>query len=192
MLSISILLGLVIFSQCLMWVRLESFAKNNKKSKEIIERYQGVTTLAKIPKEVKYSDVEKDYSTFYNFMKNIKLEDWKSEINEENYTSDSRSWRVILTSHDGLSTMNTKLRDYGDGVFLVSCGIRAGGVSLICKKDDDISNDIIIFIWDYIIKYYEERNLSSVEYYKQTIEKINSQLKTLNRTQRLNNILTNN
>lgn len=170
-------------------MRLESFSKNNKKSKEIIEKYNGVTTLAKIPKEVKYSDVDPDYSTFYNFMQNIKLEGWKSEINEETQSINSRSWKVTLTSHDGNSFMNVRLRDWGDGVFLASCVIRAGGVNLSCSEKDDVSKDIIIFIWGYIIKYYEERNLNHTLYYKQTIEKINSQLKTLNRSQRLNNIL---
>ncbi len=193
MLSISILLGLVIFSQCLMWVRVESFSKNNKSSKEIIEKYDGVTTLAKIPEKVSYKDVEPDWKTFYDFMENVKLEGWKAEVTEDSIrTGRDSCWVVNIISHDQKSSMGGRLRDYGDGVFLASCVIRAGGTSLSVSKEDKVASDIILFFWDYIIKYYEERNINDTLYYKQTIEKINSQLKTLNRTQRLNNILTNN
>lgn len=184
------ILFILIVSQVFTLIKINSYSKSKKESDVVIEKYKGVTTLAKIPEKVYYKDVEPDWKTFYDFMENIKLEGWKAEVTEEPHRIDRDScWAVNLNSHDGNSTMFVRLRDYGDGIFLSSCNIRAGGTSLVASKEDSISDDIIIFIWNYIIKHYENINNDSINSYKDSINRINDQLKTLNRSKRLNNIL---
>jgi len=170
--------------------KIVSFSKVKKKSEDIIERYKGVTTLAKIPERVYYKDVEPDWKTFYDFMENIKLEGWKADVTEDSLRVGSDCcWVVNIISHDQKSSMTCRLRDYGDGVFLSNCNIRAGGTSLSVIREDKIATDIILFFWDYIIKHYEDENQESRNSYKSSIDKINAELKTLNRSKRLNNIL---
>ena len=170
--------------------RIISFSKTKKESEEIIEKYKGVTTLAKIPEKVYYEDVEPDWKTFYDFMENIKLEGWKAEVTEDRLRIDRDScWVVNIISHDQTSSMTARLRDYGDGVFLSNCNIRAGGTSLSISRGDKISSDIILFMWSYIIEHYENINKESIDSYRSSINRINAQLKTLNRSKRLNNIL---
>jgi hypothetical protein len=184
------ILSLLIISQVYTLIKINSYSKSKKESDAVIEKYKGVTTLAKIPERVYYKDVEPDWKTFYDFMENIKLEGWKAEVTEDQLRIDRDScWVVNLTSHDGNSVMSVRLRDYGDGIFLSSCNIRAGGTSLSVSKEEKIATDIILFIWDYIIEHYESMNNDSINSYKDSINRINAQLKTLNRSKRLNNIL---
>lgn len=185
------ILLLLIISQIYTLTKIISYSKSKKESDSVIEKYKGVTTLAKIPERIYYKDVEPDWQTFYNFMENIKLEGWKADVTQDSMRVSSDScWIVSLISHDQNSSMTARLRDYGDGVFLASCNIRGGGgASLSVSREDKIANDIILFIWDYVVKHYEDENKESILLYKDVISQINAQLKTLNRSKRLNNIL---
>ena len=185
------ILLLLIISQIYTLTKIISYSKSKKESDAIIEKYKGVTTLAKIPERIYYKDVEPDWQTFYNFMENIKLEGWKADVTQDSMRVSSDScWIVSLISHDQNSSMTARLRDYGDGVFLASCNIRGGGgTSLSVSREDKIANDIVLFIWDYVVKHYEDENNESISSYKDSINRINDQLKTLNRSKRLNNIL---
>lgn len=181
---------LLVISQVFTFIKILSYSKSKKESDDVIEKYKGVTTLAKIPERIHYKDVEPDWKTFYDFMENIKLEGWKAEITEDQLRIDRDScWVVTLDSHDGNSTMTARLRDYGDGVFLSNCNIRAGGTSLSVGREDEIAKDIILFMWDYIIEHYQNINKESIDSYKSSIDRISAELKTLNRSKRLNNIL---
>jgi hypothetical protein len=126
------ILSLLVIIQFFTLFKVISF---REKEKKIIERYKDATLVAKIPKQVNYNDIDPNYDTFYNFMENIKLENWQSDLDVQKSGIDG-CWDVELTSHDDNSKMRVRLRDYGD-------------------------------------------------------DKINSQLKTLNRSKRLNNILDN-
>jgi hypothetical protein len=182
------ILSLLIISQIFTLSKIISYSKSKKESEAVIEKYKGVTTLAKIPKRVNYKDVEPDWQTFYNFMENIKLEGWKADVTEDSVSSND-GYVINLISHDQSSSMYVRLRDYGNGVFLANCNIRGGGAGLSVSKEDKIATDIILFIWDYVVKHYEDENNESISSYKDSINRINDQLKTLNRSKRLTNIL---
>lgn len=185
------ILFILVISQIYTLISVISLSKVKKRSEEVIEKYKGVTTLAKIPEKVSYKDVESDWKTFYNFMENIKLEDWKAEITEDRLRIDRDScWVINIISHDQKSSMTGRLRDYGDGIFLSNCNIRAGGTSLSVGREDKIASDIILFFWDYVIKHYETQNQEIRVSYQSSIDRINAELKTLNRSNRLNNILS--
>jgi hypothetical protein len=184
------ILFILVISQIYTLISVISLSKVKKRSAEVIERYKGITTLEKIPERIYYKDVEPDWNTFYNFMENIKLENWKAEVTEDSHhISRDSCWVVSLISHDQSSSMSIRIRDYGDGVFLASCNIRAGGASLSVDKEDKIATDIILFAWNYVVEYYKNQNIEIINSYQFAIDRINTQLKTLNRTKRLNNIL---
>ncbi len=182
------ILSILVIIQVFTLIKVISFREKEKKSEEIIQRYKDATLVAKIPKHVNYKDIDPNYDTFYNFMENVKLENWQSDLDVQKSGIDG-CWDVELTSPDDKSKMKVRLRDYGDGIFLSTCTIRAGGASLSIGKEDAIAKDIILFTWDYVIEYYEMRNKELEYSFKDSIERINSQLKTLNRSKRLNNIL---
>ena len=183
------ILFILVISQIYTLISVISLSKVKKRSEEVIEKYKGVTTLEKIPERIYYEDVEPDWNTFYNFMENIKLENWKAEVTEDSHRIGSDScWVVNLISHDQSSSMSIRLRDYGNGVFLATCNIRAGA-SLVVRKEDKIATDVILFAWDYVIEHYKNQNTETINSYQSAIDSINAQLKTLNRTKRLNNIL---
>jgi len=184
------ILFILAISQIYTLISVISLSKVKKRSEEVIEKYKGVTTLEKIPERIYYEDVEPDWNTFYNFMENIKLENWKAEVTEEAHRISSDScWVVNLISHDQGSSMSIRLRDYGNGVFLATCNIRSGGTYLSVRKEDKIATDVILFAWDYVIEHYKNQNTETINSYQSAIDSINAQLKTLNRTKRLNNIL---
>ena len=184
------ILLILIISQIYTLTKIISYSKSKKESESVIEKYKGVTTLAKIPERIYYKDVEPDWQTFYNFMENINLEGWRADVTEDSMRVGGDACYVVnLISHDQNSSMSVRLRDYGDGMFLATCNIRGGGTSLSVSREDKIATDIILFIWDYVIKYHEDQNNESISSYKDSINRINDQLKTLNRSKRLNNIL---
>lgn len=184
------ILSILFICQVYILIKIKSFSKSKKESDDTIQRYKGVTILATIPKKISYEDVEPDWEIFYKFMKNIKLEDWKAKVTEDSLRIGSDCcWVINIISHDQKSSMTGRLRDYGDGVFLSNCNIRSGGDSLVVSKEDKIASDIILFLWDYVIKHYENENQELVNSYQSSIDKISSQLKTLNRTDKLNDIL---
>jgi len=184
------ILSILIIIQLFTLLKVISFREKEKKSEDLIEKYKDVTLIAKIPKDVTYYDIEPNYDTFYNFMENIKLEDWKAEVSEERSVYKS-TWDIKIKSHDGKSKMSVRLRDYddGDGVFLSTCTITAGDASLSINKEDAIAKDVILFTWNYIIEYYDNKSKEYEAYWKENIDKINNQLKTFNRSKRLNDIL---
>lgn len=184
------ILFILVVGQIYTMINVISLSTVKKRSEEVIEKYKGVTTLEKIPERIYYEDVEPDWNTFYNFMENIKLENWKAEVTEESHRIGSDScWVVNLVSHDQSSSMSIRMRDYGNGVFLATCNIRSGGNYLPVRKEDKIATDVILFAWDYVIEHYKNQNTETINSYQSAIDSINAQLKTLNRTKRLNNIL---
>ena len=64
-----------------------------------------------------------------------------------------------------------------------------GNGSISVDRDSKIKNDIVTFLWDYIIEYYENENESKRLYIQSTIDNISSKLKSLRRSEKLNEIL---
>jgi hypothetical protein len=63
------------------------------------------------------------------------------------------------------------------------------GGTISIDNESKISNDVIVFLWDYIIEYHQNENEETKNYYQATIDDISSKLKTLRRSEKLNNIL---
>ena len=71
--------------------------------------------------------------------------------------------------------------------FTIINSVVGGRISV--DNESKISNDVIIFLWDYIIEYHQNENEETRKHYQSTIDDISSKLKTLRRSEKLNNIL---
>lgn len=169
------------------------FLFSNKKI-FIKEKVKGIV-LKELPKDAKFKDAQSDYQIVYDILESIKLEDWKIKIEEDSNYRD-RKWELHSNSNDGSIKIMCRIRMYQNSddsteVRLSNFIIRTDTDSLSFTKEDSISNDIIIFFWDYIIKEKESYREEVIKSYQSSIDNISSKLKTLKRSKRLESILQN-
>jgi len=121
-------------------------------------------------------------------MESAKLETWKVEV-EADMSYHSKNWTINFESPTGIR-IRSRVRD-SDGMYLSAFTIINSGIGGRVSVDNEskISNDVIIFLWDYIIEYHQNENEETRKYYQSTIDNISSKLKTLRRSEKLNNIL---
>lgn len=144
--------------------------------------------LKPIPNDVNYEDIDPNHDLIYEVLETIKLEDWELEVESDHLGRGS--WRLTFTSNDYLTTVRTRITEYSNKEMKLSMFHISGPNGLISlKSDSKISNDVILFLWDYVIQEYENRNKKDKQTYISSIEGIRNSLKTLKRSKRLNNIL---
>jgi len=150
--------------------------------------------LKMIPDKPTYESLDPENKLVYDIMESVKLENWKVEV-EADISHHSKTWTINFESNTGIR-IRSRVRNSGEmylSSFTVLNGERgfkhshSGSISIDDKSK--ISNDVIIFLWDYIIEYHQNENEESRKYYQSTIDDISSKLKTLRRSERLNNIL---
>ena len=147
--------------------------------------------LKPIPQKVNYEDVDTNLQLVKDLMETIKLEEWKVEVKPD--YGIGMSYDVNFTSHSGDVSFINKIGFRGfdemkDPCMRI-CHIRSTDGNIVIDRDKPISTDILIFLWDYVIKYHEDENLTSTKHYTETIKLISAKLKTLNRNRKLNEIL---
>jgi len=159
------------------------------KKKRVIK--DNTLTLKPIPKQIGFEDVQPDYKLVYDILETIKLEDWNYKI-DKGIGEDV--YDINIYSSYGMS-ISSRIRIYNDGPCLSWFSIvkestpTTGEKTLTFNNSDSVNNDVIIFIWDYIIKYHESLNEGDFNKYSDTIDVISNELKTLNRNERLDKIL---
>ena len=147
--------------------------------------------LKEIPDKPTYEDLDKDHKLIYDVMESAKLENWKTEVVSETSYSSS-TWEINFESPTGIrlrSRIRKRENSLIDGLYLVSFRIYASKGSLFIGDESKMKNDVLSFLWDYVVKYHEDENEEIRNSYKSIIEDISSNLKTLKRSERLNNIL---
>ena len=144
--------------------------------------------LKVIPDKPTYESLDPKHKLVYDVIESVKLENWKVEV-EPDISYHSKTWQVKFESPTGIR-IRSRLRDNGQ-MYLSSFSILNTGIGGTISIDNDskISNDVIIFLWDYIIEYHQNENEETRNYYQSIIDDISSKLKTLRRSERLNNIL---
>lgn len=150
--------------------------------------------LKPIPKEVEYEDVDPNNDLIYEVLETIKLEDWNLEKDFD--VLGSGSWKFTFTSKDGRILVRARITQYTKEMRLSMFHVSGskGLVSiksdpLIFPKKSKITNDIILFLWDYLIEHYDDKNKLDKQRIETSIESIRDSLKTLKRSKRLNDIL---
>ena len=181
--------------------QIVSFYLIFNKIKPIIKPKNEGIVLKVIPDKPTYESLDPENKLVYDIMESTKLENWKVEV-ESDISHQSKAWTVNFESPTGIR-IRSRVREKGLGArdskeiylsaFTILVGERGfththnGSISIDNKSK--IANDVIIFLWDYIIEYHQNENEESRIYYQSTIDDISSKLKTLRRSEKLNNIL---
>jgi len=158
------------------------------KIKPIIKpKPQGIF-LKEIPNKPTYEDLDKDHKLVYDIMESAKLEKWKLEITPD-ISYSSSSWEVNFESPTGIRIRSRMRKREFSGLHLSLFRVYVDKGSISIDDGSKIENDVLSFLWDYIVKYHENENEEFRIYYQDTIDDISSKLKTLRRSEKLNNIL---
>ena len=150
------------------------------------EKEKGIY-LKELPQSASYKDVEPDYKVVYDVMESIVLEDWDFLID-----SSYDKFDIEIYSKDKSISIRSIIRisNYGDDRVRMSLfSLRCVNGSITVNSDDIIYNDVLLFLWNFIIDYKLKENEKIHSYYESTIESVNSNLKTLGRSRRLKEIL---
>jgi len=158
------------------------------KVKPIIKPKTEGIILKVIPDKPTYESLDPENKLVYDIMESAKLENWKVEV-EADISHHSKTWTINFESNTGIR-IRSRVRDSGE-MYLSSFTVINSGIGGRVSVDNEskISNDVIIFLWDYIIEYHQNENEETRKYYQSTIDDISSKLKTLRRSEKLNNIL---
>jgi len=161
-----------------------------KRLKPKLIKQEGIV-LKPLPKELTYNELDPDFNTVYDVLESIKIEGWQLEFEEE-FSISGKSYSLNFQSHDSLVRVRSKIRTYDnkqDRDIYSMFYLITDGCSISIDNESPIKNDIVLFMWDYILEYHEGKKQESKEYYEDGIDKITSSLKTLNRSKKLNQIL---
>ena len=163
------------------------------KIKPIIKSKQEGILLKVIPDKPTYEDLDPENKLVYDVMESAKLENWKVEITPD-ISYSSESWEVNFESQTGIRIIS-RIRSRDKSLYLITFTLINGqrgfaNIGSISIQDDSkIKDDVISFIWSYILEYHENENEETRNYYQSVIDDISSKLKTLRRSEKLNNIL---
>jgi hypothetical protein len=169
--------------------QIVSFYLIFNKIKPIIKPKTEGIILKVIPDKPTYENLDPKHKLVYDIMESVKLENWKVEV-EADISHHSKTWTINFESPTGIH-IRSRVRDSSEIIYLSGFTIINSGIGGRISVDNEskISNDVIIFLWDYIIEYHQSENEETRKYYESTIDDISSKLKTLRRSEKLNNIL---
>ena len=144
--------------------------------------------LKVIPDKPSYESLDPKHKLVYDVMESVKLENWKVEV-ESDISYHAKTWQVNFESPTGIR-IRSRIRENSQ-IYLSNFSILNTGIGGTISIDNEskISNDVIIFLWDYIIEYHQNENEETRNYYQSIIDDISSKLKTLRRSETLKNIL---
>lgn len=187
---LGIILGILIVSQ----IHLYSIIKGNKKEPKI---EKGSIILKPLPEKVDSDLVEGAEEMLSEVLESVKLEGWKVEITDNNVYS-GEAYDINIKSHNGDIIIDTVIR-YRSYLIHDDFNVRLIRFRILTDDIDGIKsysfveskykNDIIVFLWDFILEKHLEENRIEVENYKSTINVIRKKLVGLRRSERLNELL---
>jgi hypothetical protein len=179
--------------------QIVSFFLIFNKIKPFIKPKQEGILLEKIPDKPTYESLDPSHKLVYDVMESAKLENWKVEV-EADISIGGKNWVVNFESPTGIN-IRSRIRHtsgvYSNNLSLSSFTILNGNKgfirgyngSITLYNESKIKDDVLSFLWSYILEYHEKENEETRKYYQNTIDDISSKLKTLRRSERLNNIL---
>ena len=185
---LGIILGLLVVSQ----IHLYSIIKSQKEPK--IEK--GSIILKPLPDKVDIDLVEGAEEMLAEVLESVKLEGWIVDITDNSIDS-GEAYNINIKSHneDIIIESTIRYRSYLHDDFearLIRFRILTddiNGIKSYSFADSKYKNDIIVFLWDFILEKHLEENRIEIENCKSIINKIRKKLTGLRRSERLNQLL---
>ena len=185
---LGIILGLLVVSQ----IHLYSIIKSQKEPK--IEK--GSIILKPLPEKVDSDLVEGAEEMLSEVLESVKLEGWTVDITDNSIYS-GEAYNINIKSHneDIIIESTIRYRSYLHDDFearLIRFRILTddiNGIKSYSFADSKYKNDIIVFLWDFILEKHLDENRIEVENYKSIINTIRKKLTGLRRSERLNQLL---
>ena len=186
---LGITLGILIVSQ----IHLYSIIKKSQKQPKI---EKGSIILKPLPEKVDTDLVEGAEEMLSEVLESVKLEGWTVDITDNSIYS-GEAYNINIKSHNGdiIIESTIRYRSYLINDFearLIRFRILTddiNGIKSYSFAESKYKNDIIVFLWDFILEKHLEENRIEVENYKSTINTIRKKLTGLRRSERLNQLL---
>jgi hypothetical protein len=143
--------------------------------------------LKPIPKQLKSEDVDGMQELLSNIISSAKDESWLCEFKYGILSSNG--YHMIITSPDKLIKIETMIRlGYDNDPRIIKFNIITNQqqLNISCNK---YYNQIIVFLWDFIIEKHINENSNDYKVIKSKIDHINKNLKSFNRNNLLNQLL---
>jgi hypothetical protein len=158
-------------------------------NKDRIKKYWDIPKnsiiLKPIPKQIKTEDVDDTEDLLSNVIKSAKDENWKHEFKYGIWSNNG--YHIILKSPDKLIEIESIIRIY-DQPRIIKFNIKSGDENLNIEGIK-YYNQIIIFLWDFILQKHIDQNSEEYNEIKSKIKRINKNLKALNRNKILDQLL---
>lgn len=186
---LGITLGILIVSQ----IHLYSIIKKSQKQPKI---EKGSIILKPLPEKVDTDLVEGAEEMLVEVLESVKLEGWTVDITDNSIYS-GEAYNINIKSHNGDIIIDSviRYRSYLINDFearLIRFRILTddiNGIKSYSFAESKYKNDIIVFLWDFILEKHLEENRIEVENYKYTINTIRKKLVGLRRNEILNQLL---
>ena len=190
-----IILFILIITQIILFKIIFDIKKNK------IKPIKGGIFLKEIPKNLTQHEVSDYDKTIRDLLSSITLENWKFNIIEHTIDHARRlSYEINTESNDGKITIVARMFVYLSDSALYKQGpilvvniyndLVSDSINIKINEDCvNVYNESIVFFWEQIIEYHKKRNSIIEEKYKKQLDYISSNLKTLNRERKLNQIL---
>jgi hypothetical protein len=187
------ILGIVLVLLVVSQIHLYSIIKSQKEPK--IEK--GSIILKPLPDKVDSDLVEGVEEMLSEVLESVKLEGWEVDIKESSFFR-GEAYDIIIKSHNDVVVIDSVVRyksRYSSTDFdpsLLRFRISTNDISddkSYSFTDSKYKNDIIVFLWDFILEKHLEDNRIEIENYKSIINTIRKKLTGLRRSERLNQLL---
>jgi hypothetical protein len=147
--------------------------------------------LEPIPKVVEVEDVDGVEELLKDILLSAKEESWGCEFLTNGLWSHD-GYEMKISSPDGSIVINSVIRDYSSSLSsprLLRFNVSTSSVPRLSIKSDKFENDILVFLWDFILDKHIKENSYKYEEFKNSITEIRKNLKSLNRNRILNELL---
>lgn len=182
-----IIITLLIISQ------IYSFYLISKKKSPVVETKKETKDiiLKPIPKPIEVDEVEGFEEIIKDILLTAKNENWKSTIklNHYNISSDDYYYTIDISSNDDEPISIDALVSIDiDNIRLGRFWIKKSG-SFTTVENNSLKNDLLVFIWDYILEDEMKKNQRQYDRFKENFETLRGGLKSLNRERKINELL---
>ena len=187
------ILGIVLVLLVVSQIHLYSIIKSQKEPK--IEK--GSIILKPLPDKVDSDLVEGVEEMLSEVIESVKLEGWEVDIKESSFFR-GEAYDIIIKSHNDDVVIDSVVR-YKSRYSSTDFDIRLlrfkistndiSGIKSYSFTDSKYKNDIIVFLWDFILEKHLEDNRIEIKNYKSIINTIRKKLTGLRRSERLNQLL---